>query len=393
MMATKTLRAYLVSYRTLLGSGVLLLAVITAVSLYYSRQPNPTAETIIFAYQDVKTNGIYQIDPDGNHRRSLMTPNLSVKWTSRIYSEIPSPMKRVASQPLQTILSHSPAWSANGSQIIYKSHSYRQTCGDEFIILDLKQNESTTLNCQPFVTRTYDETFDWSADSKLIVFALRKNTLRRINSTTINVINKQGEQVQTFYPAQMVWGLAWAPDATRFAATMRNEASLQIYSLDGSVATLMTDGPVYGKPSWSPDGKMVAAFCYFKEEIDVCISSVDGTHSQRIAFPYPFPYLKYYLRWSPNGEKLSFTAQQRGGSHDLFVMNPDGTDLQQLTFHPASDFEPTWSPDGKQIAFISQRDGNKEIYTIGVDGSNLRRITDTLGDETEPIWKPAYVSN
>ena len=56
-------------------------------------------------------------------------------------------------------------------------------------------------------------------------------------------------------------------------------------------------------------------------------------------------------------------------------MNADGGNVRRLTTHPAMDYWPAWSPDGKRIAFTSNRDGNYEIYVMNADGSDLRNLT------------------
>ncbi|MEX2323601.1 MAG: DPP IV N-terminal domain-containing protein [Acidimicrobiia bacterium] len=77
------------------------------------------------------------------------------------------------------------------------------------------------------------------------------------------------------------------------------------------------------------------------------------------------------------------------GSRDVFVMNSDGSGLVNLTAAPGSeDYDPAWSPDGRQIAFTSHRDGNPEIYRMKADGSNVVRITTDQGDDWEPAWSP-----
>jgi Tol biopolymer transport system component len=65
----------------------------------------------------------------------------------------------------------------------------------------------------------------------------------------------------------------------------------------------------------------------------------------------------------------------------------DGTGLTQLTYD-TSDTNPEASPDGKQIAFMSQRDGNWEVYVMSIDGSEIKRLTNNVADDGLPIWSP-----
>ena len=52
-------------------------------------------------------------------------------------------------------------------------------------------------------------------------------------------------------------------------------------------------------------------------------------------------------------------------------MDADGSNLRRLTNHSADDYSPSWSADGRSIAFTSERDGNREIYVMDADGGNL----------------------
>lgn len=67
----------------------------------------------------------------------------------------------------------------------------------------------------------------------------------------------------------------------------------------------------------------------------------------------------------------------RDGTNDIYAMTADGGNPRRLTDHTAADETPAWSPDGKQIAFVSVRDGNPEIYTMRSDaaGSAIARGT------------------
>jgi Tol biopolymer transport system component len=86
---------------------------------------------------------------------------------------------------------------------------------------------------------------------------------------------------------------------------------------------------------------------------------------------------------------ISF-ASNRTGNYDVYTMNPDGSDVVDLTSdNPFFDGSPAWSPDRTQIAFSSRRGGNRDIYVINADGSGLRRITTDPGLDDFPAWSPS----
>jgi Tol biopolymer transport system component len=91
--------------------------------------------------------------------------------------------------------------------------------------------------------------------------------------------------------------------------------------------------------------------------------------------------------WSPDGRRIAFTGW-RGTNLDIYVIDADGTNLERLTDHPAYDREPTWSPDGSRIAFSSDRDGSYNLYIMDADGANLAQLTDHPLTEDEPDWSP-----
>jgi Tol biopolymer transport system component len=84
----------------------------------------------------------------------------------------------------------------------------------------------------------------------------------------------------------------------------------------------------------------------------------------------------------------------RDGNYDLYIMNPDGSDQQNLTNSPPSvantnnNTSPVPSPDGKQVAFVSERDGNDEIYTIDLESKVQLNLTKNKASDFSPTWSP-----
>ncbi|MEJ2539168.1 MAG: hypothetical protein P8188_04250 [Gemmatimonadota bacterium] len=91
------------------------------------------------------------------------------------------------------------------------------------------------------------------------------------------------------------------------------------------------------------------------------------------------------ISWSPDGSRIAF-ASNRAGNTEIFIMDVDGSNVTRVTNDPAIDRFPAWSPDGSRIAFASNRDGNFELYMMDATGLNEVRITYDEADDTEPAW-------
>lgn len=93
---------------------------------------------------------------------------------------------------------------------------------------------------------------------------------------------------------------------------------------------------------------------------------------------------------SPDGEKIAFTrgTWRDFNSFEIWIMDSDGSNLKQLTHNDKADGHPDFSPDGKKIVFVSWRDGNEEIYTMNADGSNQKRLTNNQVNDNDPDWSP-----
>lgn len=100
--------------------------------------------------------------------------------------------------------------------------------------------------------------------------------------------------------------------------------------------------------------------------------------------------------WSPDGLQLVFISPCKGmdevyNDAGLYIINVDGSGLTPIETVPGGDFEPSWSPDGSTIAFTSLRSGRMEIYTVRLDDlGTVTRITNTTSPNyaRQPSWSP-----
>jgi TolB protein len=106
--------------------------------------------------------------------------------------------------------------------------------------------------------------------------------------------------------------------------------------------------------------------------------------------------------WSPDGRSIAFVSirdrhqrMQPGvwtppEPSDIYVMNADGSRKRNLTRDRATDDYPTWSPDGRRIAFLHGR-GRGQLYVVNADGGGLRNLARIAGPGlfySRPVWSP-----
>ena len=100
---------------------------------------------------------------------------------------------------------------------------------------------------------------------------------------------------------------------------------------------------------------------------DIYVSNFEGTSITRITFDE----CSVAPHWSPDGSKIMFMSRRAGGVN-LFVMSPDGSNVQQITQHGnVSVGKQAWSPNGNKIAYVysGPQGGAGTIHVVNADGS------------------------
>lgn len=92
--------------------------------------------------------------------------------------------------------------------------------------------------------------------------------------------------------------------------------------------------------------------------------------------------------WAPDGSRIAFYSSPDGSNSDIFVVNPDGSGLTQLTFTDGQDLYPKWSHDGTKLVFAHFLDGQYQLHTVNADGTGLLRLTNHSEFDLYPSWSP-----
>ena len=191
----------------------------------------------------------------------------------------------------------------------------------------------------------------------------------------------------------------------RIAFASSRDGNYEIYVMDADGANLqrLTDNPhADSSPSWSPDGKQIAFTSKRDRHVingiptdEIYLMDADGNNPQNLTND---PHNDWYPSWSPDGKQIAFASDRKWDLHDfdIYVMNADGNNEQRLTNNPHDERDPSWSPDGERIVFMARRDGHfenenaitYEIYVIDVDGGNEQRLTENRQNDDTPSWSP-----
>jgi len=161
-------------------------------------------------------------------------------------------------------------------------------------------------------------------------------------------------------------------------------------------------------PAWSPDGRTIVFVSGRDGNGEVYAMDADGSSPRNLTQD---PAQDVHPAWSPDGRRIAFVSSRSPSSRckpgpgpcwdpfnrqsEIYVMNADGSRKRNLTPDRGFDDNPTWSPDGRRIAFLrvtgSYRHHGYHLYAVNADGSGLRklgRIAATAYFSSHPVWSP-----
>ncbi|MEO6334890.1 MAG: winged helix-turn-helix domain-containing protein [Pyrinomonadaceae bacterium] len=241
----------------------------------------------------------------------------------------------------------------------------------------------------------------YSPDGKQIVYQVETKD-KGGEIRTFNLETREGSLVLATVDPHI--SPIFTPDGSRIIFHNRVGSSMEICAVktDGTDLVNLTNDPSKDvDPAVSPDGtKIVFAsnrggnYGIF----DLYVMNADGGDQRQIYSNRDG--MSVSPTWSADGKEIAFANDREGGrigNFEIYKIMPETGTETRLTFLSRYDGTPSFSPDGRRIAFSSNSDGNSEIYMMNADGSGRLRITRDLADDVSPRWSPAgrliFISN
>lgn len=291
----------------------------------------------------------------------------------------------------------SGAWSPDGNQL-----AYIKFLGDttDILIAGLFGGTSQTIS-------GYDGVYglSWSPDGRQLALDATGGggaTPNLIGVITMTLADGETHQIfaaDTPYPL-------WTPQQQILFVDFPGHANSQIIITDRDA---QTTHPITSDhltkldyPALSPDGQQIIFPAYDPDDptnsVDLYVVDLKDGRPRLLTGEMQRGSFNASASWSPDGRQLAFVSvpavETRPDNRfpaveahsDIYVMDADGTHPHPITFNNLRNFNPVWSPDGKQILFQQMDDYNiSSIYLVDADGQNLRLLA-TFAQGAS--WKP-----
>ena len=417
--------------RTFLALGVLIsaLVVVSGLVVFWPRAPERFLPRIGRTIQVTREPGLEvdaAISPDGK----LVAYAAGPLFATKIYVKQISGGRPVLLTEDLTGRHRLPRWSPDGARI-----SFRRSLPEAWEIYSIP-----ALGGAPrrFPTPEYTVELVWSPDGEHVAYPA---------GDAIFVGTAEGAGARKLMDSVEPWSLSWSSDGNRIAFTSGNlgyvgnlnvaPSSIWVVDVESGEPVRVTDDAHQNvSPVWAPDGKSLLFVSdrgggrdVYRISVDpsgqplgdserlttgldvyTISSSSDGrTISYSVArvrqnvWSLPVPeegpvsvqnarpvttgnQVVEAVAVSPDGKWLVFDLNH-SGNVSLFKMPVEGREPVQVTDGPM-DFYPTWSPDGREIAFHAMRTDNRDIFVVSADGGAVRQLTNDPAQEFYPHWSP-----
>jgi Tol biopolymer transport system component len=189
-------------------------------------------------------------------------------------------------------------------------------------------------------------------------------------------------------------GASWSPDGERLCFVAKAGASDALHIVDANTGRLERTlrFPLDGMftPSWSPDGESIAFVGSRRGASDLYVVDLDGGEPVRLTRDF---FDERDPEWSPDGRTIAFasdrsapTREDLKRTYDLFLIDVSSGSVRPLVLTRADEHQPTWSPDGGTIAYVSDESGSPQLHLVDLDNATTVQATNLIGGVSSPSW-------
>jgi Tol biopolymer transport system component len=226
----------------------------------------------------------------------------------------------------------------------------------------------------------------WSSDGTELLFA--RQDPDDIEGRYLYLLHADGTEIQV--TPERVGGATISPDGSRVVFADDDTDWLYVIDIDGGEPVRIAKGE---EPTFSPDGTQIAYLtnprsgcCVGRGREHVWVMEADGTGAHEILTDEPaLDKGVFGLVWSPAGDRIAM-ENTLGRYVAIYTFAPDGSEFTKVITGGAN---PSWSPDGSQIAYVVLGEGFGGLQIADADGSNVR----SLGFGTSGPWHPGASSS
>lgn len=225
----------------------------------------------------------------------------------------------------------------------------------------------------------------WSPDGNKIYYTTYKN--KNPDLYEINLVDKTSKPVSSSRGINLPGGIS--PDGGKMVLTLSRGQDPNIYLLNfisNRLKKLTHRSSIESSASFSPDGRFITFISDRSGNPQVHIMELRTGKIEKLT---RFNWCDS-PRWSPRGEWIVFAGRidKSDLNMDIFLVDITGLRIRRLTKDAGSNEDPSWSPDGRFIAFTSNRNGTRQIFVMDSDGSASHLISRIGGNSYTPGWSP-----
>jgi TolB protein len=299
-----------------------------------------------------------------------------------------NPVPPMGDWPVYPQIDAYPAWSPDGQTVIYNHGGITNINREGAYQINTDSSGFWLINSDGsnphLIMKGNQENACWSPDGRWAAFEMSAQIYKApisengVDTSGIVQLTSAG---RNFFPA-------WSPDGQWIAYSQsicQGDNTCGIWLIKSDDTGQLFLSPYGNYPSWYPKGMVVLyitrAITSTGQVMGDSLWSFDVQANSRrfLLLLQGKNYDNRYVRYSPEGTKITFTSQPNGGTNQIWVMNSDGTNLRQLTTNGGD--QPSWSADGKKIAFVSydytkyDPENNGTLWVMNSDGSVKHQLT------------------